>query len=61
MAFETSLKFLMPGSSIIRSVIGFAAKNLIIYYMMKSARPNRTGENRMLEYDYYSYSLSIKF
>jgi hypothetical protein len=61
MAVETSLKFLMPGSSIIRSVIGFAAKNLIIYYMMKSARPNRTGENRMLEYDYYSYSLSIKF
>ncbi|MCI0450528.1 MAG: hypothetical protein L0Y79_12235 [Chlorobi bacterium] len=61
MAVETSLKFLVPGNSIIKSIIGFVAKNLIISYMMGSAIKKSEGENRMLEYDYYHYSVSIRF
>ena len=61
MAVETSLKFLIPENNIIKTIIGFTAKNLIISYIMKSALQNSLGENQMLEYDYYYYSVSIRF
>jgi hypothetical protein len=56
---DNSIKFLMPSSNLIKSVVSFAVKNLVIFYMNKSI-VNR-GSEPVVEYGYYYYSVSIRF
>jgi hypothetical protein len=60
MAVESSLKFLLPEESVVKSILGFALKNAIIFYFMKPYLENTKGENQILEYDQYYYSMSIR-
>jgi len=62
LAVDNSVKFLISSNSLIRSIISFAAKNLVIYYIMKSFnKGNITNENKIIDYENYYYSVSIRF
>jgi hypothetical protein len=61
LATEASLKFLFPKEGMVKSILGFAIKNLIIFYMMNSQENNISAENQMLEYENFYYSVSIRF
>lgn len=56
---DNSIKFIMPSNSLIKSVVSFAVKNLVILYMTKSII--NKGNEPVLGYGYYYYSVSVRF
>lgn len=60
MIVDNSMKMLMSSSKIIGPVIGFLAKNLLIYAVDKFEKES-DAKNNLLNYDYHYYSVSIRF
>ena len=59
LAIDNSVKFLVPAGSMLSSIVNFALKNVILHYMFKSVTGN--GNDKILEFGYYYYSVSIRF
>lgn len=59
LAIDNVVKHIFPSGKIFRSVAGFVLKNAVIHYMTKAILGK--GSDRVLEYDFYYYSVSIKF
>lgn len=56
---DNSIKLIMPSNSLIKSVVSFAVKNLVIFYVTKSII--NKGNEPVLGYRYYYYSVSVRF
>lgn len=59
LVIDSSVKLLLPEKGMFRAVLNFALKNLILHYMLRSVTAN--GNDKVMEFGYYYYSLSIRF
>lgn len=59
LAIDNFVKHMLPEGKIFRSITGFILKNTIIHLLTKSITGK--GNDRVLEYDFYYYSVSIRF
>ena len=62
LAVDNSVKFLLSSNSLISAIVSFAAKNVAIYYIMKSFnKGNITNDNKIVDYQNYYYAFSVRF
>lgn len=62
LAVDNSFKILFPSDHWVPQLISFAAKNVLINFVIKpSIRNGADAENPVLEFENYYYSLSINF
>lgn len=59
LAVDNIVKHIFPEGKIFRSIAGFVLKNTVIHFMTKSILGK--GSDKVLEYDFYYYSLSFRF
>ena len=61
LAVDNSVKFLLQSNHILQSIIGFAAKNLVLSFVRNISNNTNSNPTGLLEFKYYYYSVSIKF
>jgi hypothetical protein len=59
LAIDNFVKHILPEGKIFRSITGFILKNTAIHLLTRSITGK--GSDRVLEYDFYYYSVSIRF
>jgi hypothetical protein len=58
LAVDNIVKHILPAGIILRSITGFILKNTVIHFMTRSILGK--GNDKVLEYDFYYYSVSIR-
>jgi hypothetical protein len=58
LAVDNIVKHILPAGIVLRSVTGFILKNTVIHFMTRSILGK--GNDKVLEYDFYYYSVSIR-
>jgi len=61
LAVDNSVKFLLSSNHIVQSIVGFAAKNLVISFLRNIINNTNNNPSGLLEFKYYYYSVSIRF
>jgi len=61
LAVDNSVKFLLPYNHIVQSIVGFAAKNLVLSFIRNITNNTNSNPTGMLEFKYYYYSVSVRF
>ncbi|MBZ0203648.1 MAG: hypothetical protein K8I03_11590 [Ignavibacteria bacterium] len=59
LAIDNTVKFLIPAKGMLNSIVNFALKNVVLHYMLNSV--TGSGKEKIHEFGYYYYSISVRF